>query len=301
MTENVFPLEKVGDYFSRHFINIKMDMEKGEGPEIGRMFNVTAFPTFIIFNPDGTMRHMFSGRDEPDRFIEKVQESFDDDNAVGVMDMKLENGELDTAGMLQYVRLLRDNDNHKASDMALAIFGSLDNDQRVAPEYWILYAGKSLAPEGSERQKYLIANVDRFRASVGKEIVDSRISGLYMQKLSAIIIQGEAQKYSIDDLNKMTAEIKGYKLSSEPELLVYGNVARLVLDKNRDISSYRREVEAVSAPLILFLYVSHQIGDDLTPAQIKEWKAWGQEIADSMDDPAYGEWYRMYMAQVLEM
>lgn len=34
------------------FICIKIDMEKGEGPSLTQKFQVSAFPTFIIFNSD---------------------------------------------------------------------------------------------------------------------------------------------------------------------------------------------------------------------------------------------------------
>ena len=46
MTQNVFPQKKAGDYFNPKFICVKYDMEKGEGPELGKRFEVRAYPTF---------------------------------------------------------------------------------------------------------------------------------------------------------------------------------------------------------------------------------------------------------------
>ncbi|MBR4094560.1 MAG: DUF255 domain-containing protein, partial [Bacteroidales bacterium] len=34
MAEKVFPTKEAGEYFNKRFVNIKIDMEKGEGPAI---------------------------------------------------------------------------------------------------------------------------------------------------------------------------------------------------------------------------------------------------------------------------
>jgi thioredoxin-related protein len=40
MAANVFTDQSVGEYYNAHFVNIKVDMEKGEGPELGRRYNI---------------------------------------------------------------------------------------------------------------------------------------------------------------------------------------------------------------------------------------------------------------------
>ena len=49
MSANVFTDPKVADYFNANFVNIKMDMEKGEGPELARQFNLRAYPTLVFY------------------------------------------------------------------------------------------------------------------------------------------------------------------------------------------------------------------------------------------------------------
>src|SRR5690554_8230078 len=45
-----FKSEEVGKVFNKNFINIKIDMEKGEGPALARRFQVRAYPTMIWMN-----------------------------------------------------------------------------------------------------------------------------------------------------------------------------------------------------------------------------------------------------------
>jgi thioredoxin-related protein len=36
-------------------------MEKGDGPDVAKQFNVSFYPTFLFFNPDGKLVHKAVG------------------------------------------------------------------------------------------------------------------------------------------------------------------------------------------------------------------------------------------------
>ena len=40
MMKNIFPLKEVGDYLNAKFVCIKIDAEKGEGPELAKRYQV---------------------------------------------------------------------------------------------------------------------------------------------------------------------------------------------------------------------------------------------------------------------
>lgn len=44
MAANIFPLPEVGEFYNANFINYKLDMEKGEGPDFARKYGVRAIP-----------------------------------------------------------------------------------------------------------------------------------------------------------------------------------------------------------------------------------------------------------------
>ena len=93
MSETVFKQEKVGDFLNLNFICLKYDMEKEKVPNWQRNSESSAYPTFVIVNPDGTIRHKLVGGGEGEQFIERVKESFDDNKALGVLDAKYNNGD----------------------------------------------------------------------------------------------------------------------------------------------------------------------------------------------------------------
>lgn len=48
----VFSDPAAGEYINREFVSIKIDGEKGEGPELMKQFKVTAYPTTIVIDPE---------------------------------------------------------------------------------------------------------------------------------------------------------------------------------------------------------------------------------------------------------
>lgn len=55
LKKKTFPDKEAGDFFNKNFINVAVDMEKGEGPSLGAKYRVTAYPTLIITDADGNI------------------------------------------------------------------------------------------------------------------------------------------------------------------------------------------------------------------------------------------------------
>ncbi len=70
MDKKVFSQSKAGEFFNANFINIKMDMEKGEGVDLSKKLGVKAYPTFFILNSEGTVKVNALGYMDVDRLIE---------------------------------------------------------------------------------------------------------------------------------------------------------------------------------------------------------------------------------------
>ena len=73
MSRNVFTKKKVGDFFNANLINLKMDMEKGEGITLAKQYGVKAYPTMLLIRPDGTVQHTLVGSLDVLTLLERVQ------------------------------------------------------------------------------------------------------------------------------------------------------------------------------------------------------------------------------------
>lgn len=105
MTNTVFPQEKVGAYMNPRFVSIKIDMEKGEGVELTRKLQISAFPTFIFFNSNGEEIGRFLGGCDADKFIANVEKN-STDNGSADMDKRFAAGERDPQFLMQYLQTL---------------------------------------------------------------------------------------------------------------------------------------------------------------------------------------------------
>ena len=50
MASKEFVQEKAGEYFNPRFVSVKIDMEKGEGVELRKRYDVNAYPTLLVLN-----------------------------------------------------------------------------------------------------------------------------------------------------------------------------------------------------------------------------------------------------------
>jgi thiol-disulfide isomerase/thioredoxin len=69
MAANTFTDGDVASYFNKNFINVKMDMEKGEGPTLARKYAVNAYPTLLFIDDAGNVKHRALGAKKPDAFV----------------------------------------------------------------------------------------------------------------------------------------------------------------------------------------------------------------------------------------
>ncbi|WP_374755880.1 thioredoxin family protein [Larkinella soli] len=69
LQKNVFTQKEVGDYFNKEFINVKIDMEKGEGPALSRQYPLEAYPTLFFIDGNGKVLKKVIGYQRPEELL----------------------------------------------------------------------------------------------------------------------------------------------------------------------------------------------------------------------------------------
>lgn len=69
LQKNVFTKKEVGDYFNKQFINVKMDMEKGEGPALAQTYPLEAYPTLLFIDGNGRVMKKVIGYQSPEQLL----------------------------------------------------------------------------------------------------------------------------------------------------------------------------------------------------------------------------------------
>lgn len=74
MTANVFTDEELGQFYNSKFINLKIDMEKGEGPALAAKYQVRAYPTLFFIDGNGNVVKKVLGAQSAQKMMEVGKE-----------------------------------------------------------------------------------------------------------------------------------------------------------------------------------------------------------------------------------
>lgn len=69
LQKKVFTQKAVGDFYNARFINVKMDMEKGEGPALSQVYPLEAYPTMLYIDGEGRVLKKIIGLQTPEDLI----------------------------------------------------------------------------------------------------------------------------------------------------------------------------------------------------------------------------------------
>ena len=200
MMKNIFPLKEVGNYLNSKFVCIKIDAEKGEGPELAKRYQVKAYPTFVAINPaEEILMTKVGGSGSGSGFIGSIDRLIDPDKTPERMKQRYESGERTADLIFAYAGLKMEEvyknrqpdmtKKDEAFKMVQDYFDGLKDKERLAEENVFIYTTYTESPADAI-VRYMIANRDKFAPAIKNDISD-RIKELY----------------KIDVLNYLTARI----------------------------------------------------------------------------------------------
>lgn len=107
MAGNVFTDPVVGEFYNAHFVNLKLDMEKGEGLDFASEYKVNAYPTLLFIDGSGALLHKYMGAVPSDRFIEIGHDALNPDKRLSTLINAYDANKHDKAFLQNYlIRML---------------------------------------------------------------------------------------------------------------------------------------------------------------------------------------------------
>ncbi len=106
MAAEVFPDDKVGEFYNKHFVNVKLDAEKGEGLKFREKYPVSAFPTLFYIDYTGEVIQQVKGAQQVDGFIELGRKALSRVDRSQQYAGAYENGDRDPELVFNYMRAL---------------------------------------------------------------------------------------------------------------------------------------------------------------------------------------------------
>ena len=289
--EKLFSSKEVGDYLNKFFVNYKIHVGEGEGANIARRYGVIVPNMVVVLDKYGAVRHRVSNLMQGD-FIKQVNETFDDNKAVGVLEMRYNMGDRSPEFMVKYLMALGKMSSPRTSLVAVELFALLDDEQRVSPEFWMLYHPQ-FSMISSDMKNYLFSNIQEFREKLGAEKVDELVAYQINSDLNQVLYNAKART-SVEDIDRMIRFIKQSKLQDSEQLICLANVVKLFKNKVCSVKEYKKASKGMKPEEIPFADLYANILA-MEPGRTEEWNAWGKEIVDSLTDPKYKQWYKQFL------
>ena len=227
MANTIFPKSEMGEYLNPRFVCVKYNTEEGEGAEIMKRYEISAFPTFLILNTEGEVQHKIVGGSETAKdFIKRVAEGLDEDKAIGILAAKYGRGDRDIELLVKYARALLAVDDPLTVQVANELISKLNDSQRVDSAYWFIYEHPVLTQVGSPNMEYLLANTERFQKSIGAGRVNEKIATAFDLQLTNMIT-GRDRQSGMEAIDKVEKEMEKYEFPSKSRLKLFVEIARV--------------------------------------------------------------------------
>ena len=111
MDANIFTKKEVAEYYNDNFINVKLDMEAGEGEIFAGWYEVRSYPTYIFLDLSGRRKqlvHRTVGSMDAERFIQFGRDASDTSARIGEWRNRYSQGERSPDFLKSYVQKLYD-------------------------------------------------------------------------------------------------------------------------------------------------------------------------------------------------
>ncbi|MGQ1909066.1 thioredoxin family protein [Marinifilum sp. RC60d5] len=204
LAKNIFPQKEVGDFFNKHYVSVKMDMEKGEGIELMKKYEVKAFPTLLFLDDNGVVLHKMVGGSDAAGLIGEAKAALDPNQRIGALDARYAKGERGVKFVAKYIQALQKAYNEeKMAQVGKEFIENTPVDQLCNEDaFTILSCGGT--EYNSKSYQYLIANKVKFIDLVGEESFAQVIGSAINNHLNAFAATStlEGLKSEIENTKK---------------------------------------------------------------------------------------------------
>ncbi|WP_316799749.1 thioredoxin family protein [Pedobacter frigidisoli] len=213
LAQEEFSKKEMGDLFNRYFINVDLDMEKEDGKEIARKFQIKYYPALVIANADGYRIQQFdvAGDKKADELISWARAALLKRDTV-TLEEKFGKGQRDTAFLRTFFSDLMQKRNASALRSALEdlVKENGNNILLENPCFNII----PMQPIHSDIANFFFENNKLFIKKFGEDRVAAMISRMWntINLMEEFYSPGPQRIYKPEVYDRFVSDLTSYKI-----------------------------------------------------------------------------------------
>ena len=206
LSKNVFTQKKVGDFFNPQFINVKYDMEKGDGKVLQERYKsyIVGYPTLLLIDKNGKVLQQMAGYQDADKLIQGIRKAAKGRDLF-TLAAEYQAGNRELTFMKEYIEslnaaFLRDSVNNITRRQLTVI----DPKELDKDEVWDVY-GTYVKDVRSPAFEYLVNNAYRYYRKLNRDYykINTQLQFCCEKELRSLFKlnfdeQGKPQALSVD-------------------------------------------------------------------------------------------------------
>ncbi|MDZ7880126.1 MAG: thioredoxin family protein [Saprospiraceae bacterium] len=175
MDKKTFNEEEVAEYFNEKFVNLKLDMEQGEGLTIQQRYKVVAFPTLLFLNGDGEVIHKVLGFQDAEQLLAIGKIALTSDQTFAAWTSRYDKGDREPKFLKEYAEKLSEAYDDRRFTVAEEYFAT-QTDSFSAPN--LDFSMRFTEGVESPRFPFLVKHKEAFAKKFTKDDISLKIEEL---------------------------------------------------------------------------------------------------------------------------
>lgn len=278
MTENIFPTKEAGEFYNANFINVKVqfDTTQNDNEEVKSWFKdmeainakykIRAYPTYLLFNPDGEIVHREVGASPKiEEFITKGKNALQPETQYYTQLRKYEAGEKAPAFLKKLAVMAQSAyEMALANELASAYIGTMSDPYTKEN---LEFIGKFTSSSKDKGFAMMLENPEKVDAAIGK--------GKSKAMVTSIIIREELYPQVRKVMTDKTLDVPDFTAVNEKAIQKYPQYASEITDytDKTKINFYLNKKNWGSFKQEVASYVAKYGEDKISPAELNSY-AW---------------------------
>ncbi|MCO4294216.1 thioredoxin family protein [Solitalea sp. MAHUQ-68] len=194
MEKNVFTNDTAARFYNETFVNYKLDMEKGEGIDFRKKYEVSSFPTYLFIDASGKLVHKATSRMSTMEFVSVAKKALNPKETSTAIEQKYLEGDRSPELLFKYIAILKNSNRDKAQTVYEEFIGLTTDKDLLTDKGWQLIKLYPL-DEQSRLFKFLKANEAHFVAKYGSAEVKEIQTIAFVRALNGAIYGNNKEEF----------------------------------------------------------------------------------------------------------